>query len=164
MVDARAIDVSNRIAQGGVIFSTSFQNNRCCPPSAQTNLPESLTPDPVPCICDECSEQCDANYGTKKLIGSRPVQMVMEATKRNTNFLLVPVNISKQQVNRLYNPSDAKRYSTLNELGQETNNYFWRDTIGSDQTSTSEHLTAFANVARQENDAYLHNMLEKHLK
>lgn len=164
MVDARAIDVSNRIAQGNVIFSTSFQRNTCCPPSAQTILPESQTPEPVPCICNECDEQCEANYGSEKLTGSRPVQMVIEATKRNTNYLLVPVNISKQQASRLYNPSDAQRYATLNELGQDANNFYWRDTLHSDQTSTSEHLSAFANVARNENDAYLRDMLAKHLK
>lgn len=164
MVDARAIDVSNRIARGGVKFCQCFKPNCCCSPFAQRNLPESLTPEPVDCMCDECTEQCDANYGTKKQTGSRPVKMVMEAAKRNTNYLLVPVNISKEQAGRLHNRTDAQRYAALNELGEEKNNCYWRDTVGSSKTSTSEHLTAFANVARKENDAYLQNMLDKYLK
>ena len=90
----------------------------------------------------------DSNKRTKKQTGSRPVKMVMEAAKRNTNYLLVPVNISKEQAGRLHNRTDAQRYAALNELGEEKNNCYWRDTVGSSKTSTSEHLTAFANVAR----------------
>lgn len=164
MVDARAIDVSNRIAQCRVKYCQCFKPNCCCSPFATRNLPESLTPEPVACMCNQCAQDCDANYATKKQTGSQPVKMVMEAAKRNTNYLLVPVNISKEQASRLHDMNDKQRYAALNELGDEPNNCFWRDTVNSKATSTTEHLTAFASMAKKENDAYLRNMLDKHLK
>lgn len=163
MVDARAIDVSNRIAQCRVKYCTCFKPNCCCSPFATRNLPESQTPEPVPCFCNECTEQCDSNYGAKKQTGSRPVKMVIEATKRNTNYLLVPVNISKEQAGRLHDRSNAQRYVALNDLGDEPNNCWWRDTVCSETTSTTEHLTAFAKVVKKEHEAQLQNLLDKYL-
>lgn len=180
MVDARAIDVSNRLRQGKGRYCTCFQPNCCCTialdprdtcgySSKEFNGVRGFgygsieTPPPAPCMCNECTQNCDANYGAKKLAGSRPVQMIVEASKRNTNYLLVPVNISKESAARLHDRTNAQRYAAINELGEAPTNAYWRDTMNTSTTSTAEHLTAFANLVQADNDNHLQSMLDKYV-
>lgn len=182
MVDARAIDVHNRLAASmcTVRPCTCFKPNCCCRVKVDVRdtcgyssqdfsgvrgfgYGDSATPPPAACMCNECTANCDANYGAKKFTGSRPVQMIVEATKRNTNYLLVPVNISKESAGRLHDRSDLQRYAALNELSGESNNAYWRDTACDNNTSTAEHLTAFAALVQAENANHVQDMLDKYL-
>jgi hypothetical protein len=182
MVDAKQIDINNRLRLStcSVRFCSCFKPNCTCTievdacdtcgySSREFNgvrgfgYGDPATPPPVRCMCNECDAACDANYGAKKKTGSRPVQMIVEATKHNTNYLLVPVNISREAAGRLHDRTDLQRYSALNELGEERNNLYWRDTAYDNNTSTAEHLTAFAKLVQAENDNYVQDMLDKYM-
>lgn len=184
MVDARAIDVHNRLATSrcDVVFCSCFGPNCCCQSDACDTCGystagaskdknewrgfgrgDSTTPPPQEtCMC-ACDAACDANYGAKKMTGSQPCKMIIEKTKHHSNYLLVPVNVSKQYVAELHDRPGLKKYSALNELSDERNNAYWRDTVCDNNTSTTEHLTAFAQLANNEADNYVQNMLDKYL-
>jgi len=89
--------------------------------------------------------------------------MIIEKTKRHSNYLLVPVNVSKRYAANLHDRQGVNKYSALNELSDHSNNLYWRDTVCDNNTSTAEHLTAFAQLANAQSDDYVQNMLDKYL-
>jgi len=89
--------------------------------------------------------------------------MILERAKTHSNFLLVPVNISKAAACQLHNVDGLQKYARLNALGEQPNNNYFRDTVCDNNTSTSEHLTAFATLVQGDSDNYVADMLDKYL-
>ena len=173
MVDARAIDIRNALASDPckTTFCTCFLPNCCCTVEPNGGCDYSApgitlnrgfgygspyVPPPQACLCPD-------DYAETKLQGSKPCSRVISASRKNTNHLLVPVNVSKEYVANLYHPTDRRRYAAANELNEQPNNLTWRDGACDERTSTAEHLTAFADLVGEEADGHIGHLLDKYV-
>lgn len=184
MVNARIVDVCNQLALNNaeLAYCTCFKPNCSCgsyEDDVSANHRHTMTekrrqnrygalrygsaetPAPVECLT-ECGLRSEHDYGARRLRGSQPAGMVISASKRNTNYFLVPVNVSKNYVHGIYERSDGIKFAALNDQGTVTNNLYWRDAIDDEKTTSSEHLTAVAALAYKENDNHVQGLLDRY--